>query len=71
MEKETIIILRYIAVWNWFVLSVILLVGGIILFSFETLFSDIFAISLLVGFTTTLYISYLRRKELSYLNEEE
>lgn len=71
MEKENII-LQYISVWNWHIISIIFLVGAInIVFSGDDMGNNVMFIVFLVMWLLCEAIAFSRKKKLETEENEE
>lgn len=66
MEKENIII-QYISVWSWHILSIIFLVGGFnILFSGESVGNNVMFIVFLIMWVFCEIVAFYRKRKIEY-----
>lgn len=71
MEKENLI-MEYIAVWGWFIISIIFLCSSLIIVSSgEKLINNIFSMVLLFSFILSFYESSRKRNKLLEINQNE
>lgn len=71
MEKENLV-LQYISVWSWHIISIIFLVGAfIVVFSGESMGNNVMFVVFLVMFGLCETIAFYRKRKLETFNIEQ